>query len=127
VLEREHAEAVIRARCAAETAGDRDTWSSLFAPDGSLEQIGTSPAKGFEALGAFFDANVAPLDMHLHEVAAPIVVAEQTIAFCAYQVGRGADQVVLDRAVDHFAFDDDGRVRAVRAFVDVGSTRPDPA
>jgi hypothetical protein len=54
VVAREHAEEVIAAFCAAETAGDRDAWLALFAPDA------------------------------------------------------------------------DGRLRSVRAFVDMGATRPDP-
>jgi hypothetical protein len=77
-------------------------------------------------IAAFFEADVAVMDMHLHEIAPPIVVGDEALGFFACHVGRGRERVTLDRIVDHFTFDDDGRIRAVRAFVEMSSTRPDP-
>ena len=69
---------------------------------------------------------------HVEAVIAAFCAAETAgdrdawLALFACHVGRGAQRIVLDRAVDHFEFDDAGRVGAVRAFVDMAATRPDP-
>jgi ketosteroid isomerase-like protein len=122
----EHVAQVITSFCAAETDGDREAWLALLAPDASLEEVGSAPIVGVDRLGAFFDATVAPLDLHLYEIAPPIVLGDEALAFFACHVGHGADRLTLDRIVDHFVFDAEGRIRAVRAFADVGAIRADP-
>ena len=45
----EHARQVIATYCTAETAKDRSTWLSLFAPDATLEEVGTPAVRGLDA------------------------------------------------------------------------------
>ena len=124
----EHADQVIEAFCAAESSGDRAAWLSLFAPDANLEEVGSATPGpcGLDALGEFFDETVAPLDMHLRPTARPIVTGDEALAFFEAHVGHGAERLALDRLVDHFVFDGEGRIVAVRAFMDLSATRSDP-
>jgi steroid Delta-isomerase len=126
VVAPEHVEHVVERFCRAESGKDRDTWLSLFGPDATLQEVGSPVARGIDALGAFFDASVAPLDLELRPTGAPIVAGDEAMVFLEARVGRGADRIVLDRVVDHFVFDGDGRLAAVRAFIDLAATRADP-
>ncbi len=63
----EHAQQVIETYCKAESAKDRDTWLSLFAPDATHEDpVGAPVNRGIEAIGAFFDAGAGQMDLDLH-------------------------------------------------------------
>jgi steroid delta-isomerase len=126
-ITRGHVEQVVARYCTAETSKDRPTWLSLFARDATVEEADGRKFVGVEALGAFFDASVAHLDIDLHETAPPIVVAGEALAFLEAHLGHGADRTVLAPIVDHFVFDGDGRISSVRAFYDVAGARPDPA
>jgi len=71
----EHAQQVIETYCKAESAKDRDTWLSLFAPDATHEDpVGAPVNRGIEAIGAFFDAGAGQMDLDLHQTAPPVVV-----------------------------------------------------
>jgi len=97
----EHVEQVVKTYCLAESAKDRDTWLSLFAPDAVHEDpVGAPVNRGVEAIGAFFDAGAGQMDLDLHATAAPIV--------------------------DHMVFDGDGRIASLRAFFDPAGIAPDP-
>jgi len=58
----EHARQAIETYCTAETAKDRDTWLSLFAPEATHEDpVGAPANRGLDAIGAFFDpAGIVP-------------------------------------------------------------------
>jgi steroid Delta-isomerase len=124
----EHARQVVETYCTAETAKDRDTWLSLFAPDATHEDpVGAPVNRGLDAIGAFFDAGAGQMDLDLHTTGAPIVVGNEALAFLEVHVGTGADRLLLGPIVDHMVFGDDGKIVALRAFFDVTGTRPDPA
>ena len=124
----ERAQHVIETYCKAETAKDRDTWLSLFAPDATHEDpVGAPVNRGVDAIGAFFDASAARMDLDLHPTSPPIVVGDEALAFLEVHVGNGDERMVLAPIVDHFVFDDDGRITALRAFFDPAGIRPDPA
>jgi steroid delta-isomerase len=124
----EHAQRVIEIYCTAESAKDRNTWLSLFAPDATHEDpVGAPVNRGLDAIGAFFDASAAKMDLDLHTTAAPIVVDDEALAFLEVHVGHGAERMVLAPIVDHLVFDDQGRITALRAFFDPAGVRPDPA
>ncbi len=123
----EHAKQVIETYCTAETAKDRDTWVSLFAPDATHEDpVGAPVTRGVEAIGAFFDASPGQMDLDLHPTAEPIVVGNEVLAFLEVHIGAGADRLVLRPIVDHFVFGDDGKIVALRAFFDPAGITPDP-
>jgi steroid delta-isomerase len=123
----EHVEQVVKAYCTAESAKDRATWLSLFAPDAVHEDpVGAPVNRGLEAIGAFFDASAAGMDLDLHSTAAPIVVGDEALAFLEVHVGHGAERLVLSPIVDHMVFDDEGRIVSLRAFFDPAGITPDP-
>lgn len=123
----EHAQQVIEDYCTAESAKDRETWLSLFAPDATHEDpVGAPVNRGLDAIGAFFDAGAGQMDLDLHSTAAPIVVGDEALAFLEVHVGHGAERMLLSPIVDHLVFDADGRIAALRAFFDPAGLRPDP-
>lgn len=123
----EHARQVIETYCKAETAKDRDAWLSVFTPDATHEDpVGAPPNRGYEAMGAFFDAGAGQMDLDLHTTAPPIVVANEALAFLEVHIGHGPERMVLGPIVDHMVFGDDGRITALRAFFDPAAIRPDP-
>src|ERR1700760_2466259 len=123
----EHARQVIETYCAAETAKDREAWLSCFTPDATHEDpVGAPPNRGYEAMGAFFDAGPAVMDLDLHTTAPPIVVANEALAFLEVHIGHGPERMVLEPIVDHMVFGEDGRITALRAFFDPSGIRPDP-
>jgi steroid delta-isomerase len=122
-----HAQQVIETYCKAESAKDRDTWLSLFAADATHEDpVGAPVNRGHDAIGAFFDASAAKMDLDLHTTAPPVVVGDEALAFLEVHVGHGAERMLLSPIVDHLVFDDDGLISALRAFFDPAGIRPDP-
>jgi steroid delta-isomerase len=123
----EHVRSVIDRYCAAEADKDRDAWLGLFAPDATQEDpVGAPANKGHAALGAFFDATAAKMDIALSPTAPPIVAGNEGIAFLQAHIGTGPERVLLAPIVEHLVFDDDGLITSVRAFFDPASARPDP-
>jgi steroid Delta-isomerase len=123
----EHVEQVVKTYCTAESAKDRETWLSLFAPDASHEDpVGAPVNRGIDAIGAFFDAGAGQMDLDLHATAAPIVVGDEALVFLEVHVGHGTERLVLAPIVDHMVFDGDGRIVSLRAFFDPAGITPDP-
>jgi steroid Delta-isomerase len=123
----EHVEQVVKTYCTAESAKDRETWLSLFAPDAVHEDpVGAPVNRGVEAIGAFFDAGAGQMDLDLHATAAPIVVGDEALVFLEVHVGHGTERLVLAPIVDHMVFDGDGRIVGLRAFFDPAGISPDP-
>jgi steroid Delta-isomerase len=123
----EHVEQVVKTYCLAESAKDRDTWLSLFAPDAVHEDpVGAPVNRGVEAIGAFFDAGAGQMDLDLHATAAPIVVGDEALVFLEVHVGHGSERLVLAPIVDHMVFDGEGRIASLRAFFDPAGIAPDP-
>src|SRR4051794_16708627 len=117
----------VQAYCTAQAAKDRATCPSLFAPDAAPQgPVGAPVNRGLEAIGAFFDASAAGMDLDLHSTAAPIVVGDEALAFLEVHVGHGAERLVLSPIVDHMVFDDEGRIVSLRAFFDPAGITPDP-
>jgi steroid delta-isomerase len=110
---------VARAAMAAVMAGDRAAWLAGFAADAVLEDpVGQPPRRGREEIGAFWDVGIAGLDSvrfevrRIHEAPAEAVaLADITI------VAPGGATATYD-AVLHYALDDTGAVRSLRAFWD---------
>src|SRR3954469_22358078 len=102
MLTPEHAQQVIETYCKAESAKDRDTWLSLFAPDATHEDPVVAPVnRGIEALAAFFDAGAGQMDLGMPQPAPPVVVGDEALAFLEVHVGHGGERMLLSPIVDH--------------------------
>jgi steroid delta-isomerase len=123
----EHVRDVVDRYCKTEADKDRDAWLALFAPDATQEDpVGAPVNRGHDALGAFFDATAAKMDIALSPTAPAIVAGNEAIAFLQVHIGSGAERVLMAPIVEHFVFDDDGLITSLRAFLDPASARPDP-
>ncbi len=99
---------------------------ALWAPDGVLEDpVGTPEHQGIDAIAAFWDS--------ARELADRIVLKPQRVHIAGDQaamvfeinahVGGGG---MLIEAVDIMHFDDEGRLRSVRAYWDMAEAQPLP-
>jgi len=123
----EHVRDVVDRYCKAEADKDREGWLALFAPDAIQEDpVGAPANRGHEALGAFFDATAAKMDIALSATAPPIVAGDEAIAFLQVHIGSGAERILLAPIVEHLVFDEAGLITSLRAFLDPASARPDP-
>lgn len=122
----DHIRAAITAYCTAETAKDIPGWVGLFAEDATHEDpVGAPVTRGRATLEEFF-TGVCGFDLELFETAPPIVCNNEAIAYLAVRVGTGADRQLLEPIVDHFVFDTDGKIKALRTFFESDRMRPDP-
>jgi steroid delta-isomerase len=123
----EHVSDVVDRYCKAEADKDREAWLALFAPDATQEDpVGAPANRGHEALGTFFDATAAKMDIALSQTAPPIVAGDEAIAFLQVHIGAGPERVLLAPIVEHLVFDGSGLITSLRAFLDPASARPDP-
>jgi steroid delta-isomerase len=123
----DHVQDVVKRYCRAEADKNREAWLELFAPDATQEDpVGAPVNQGHAALGAFFDATAAKMDVALRPTAPPIVAGREAIVFLQVHIGSGTERVLLAPIVEHLVFDDDGRITALRAFLDPASAFPDP-
>ena len=123
----EHVRDVVDRYCKAQADKDRVAWLALFAPDATQEDpVGAPVHQGHEALGAFFDATAAKMDIVLSATAPPIVAGNEAIAFLQVHIGSGSERVLLAPIVEHLVFDEAGLITSIRAFLDPASARPDP-
>lgn len=120
--------ATARRAMAAVTAGDRAAWLDCYDDDAVLEDpVGGSPLdpdgaglRGRAALEGFWDLVVAPNDFAFELTSAHGCGAEA--ALVATVRGRYATgATVTYDGVFVYAVGDDGRIRSVRAFWDIGA------
>ena len=112
--------AAVHAYVDACACGDAGAAAALFADDASVEDpIGSSPHVGKEAIRAFYTSSMATgATLHL---AGPVRVAAAHAAF-AMQVRLHWDgkDMAID-VIDTFAFDDAGKVTAMKAYFGPGN------
>ena len=121
----EHVQQVIETYCKAESAKDRDTWLSLFAPDATHEDpVGTPVNRGIEAIGAFFDAGAGPDGPRPARHRAADRRRRRGARVPRGARGHGAERLLLSPIVDHMVFDGDGRIVGLRAFFDPAASAP---
>lgn len=116
----EQMEAAVRAYVAAFDAGDADRAAAIFADDAVVEDpIGSPPRIGKAAIRQFYAESMATgAKLHL---AGPIRVATAHAAF-AMQVRLHWDgkDMAID-VIDTFAFDDEGKVKEMKAYFGPGN------
>jgi len=117
--------ATVDAYCAAFSAGDRDAYVALFAPDAWIEDpVGTPRHEGHEAIGTFFDLSSAMAESIELRQTGPVRVAAGECAFpmqARPMIGGGTYMVDI---IDVMTFDDAGKITTMRAFWDPAEMRP---
>ncbi len=109
--------AAVNTHLRATTEGNREEWLAIWADDAEVEDpVGSPPHRGIEAIGGPFWAmsrNAAPKLTLLEEV---IVCGNEAIAIMQAEVGPESSRITLKPVVDHFTFDDAGKITRMRAF-----------
>jgi steroid delta-isomerase len=114
-----HAEqmiAAIETYCRAETEKDRDTWLALFA-EGIVHEdpVGVATRTGIEGVSQLWEMIVAG-DVDLRLTDDVIVCGNEAIALMSCETGPADARRKTGPIVDHFTFDDDGKIVTLRAF-----------
>jgi steroid delta-isomerase len=99
------------------SADDREGWLALFADDAVVEDPVGSPArKGRNEIGAFWDEVHARLDSaSVRMTQGPAVCGLEAAWAFELEVHAGEFTVKL-LIIDNGTFDEDGRIRSIRAF-----------
>lgn len=109
--------AAVQTHCRAQTEGDYDAWIAIWTDDAVVEDpVGAPPHRGIETLGTTFWAmsrNAAPR-LTLNEDV--IVCGHEAIAIMTAEVGPADNRRTLSPVIDHFTFDEAGKVTGMRAF-----------
>lgn len=113
---RERITAAIQEYCRAETEKDKPAWLALFAENVVHEDpVGNRPNKGLEMVSAFWDG-FQPLNLELRLTAPVIVCGNEAVAVMACKAGPSDARMEVAPIIDHFVFDDAGKITSVRAF-----------
>lgn len=115
----------VDAYLAAFSAADKDAYVACFAGGARVEDpVGTPVHEGADAIGAFFTMSSSMADSIELRLTGPVRVAAGECAFPmqARPVIGGAVHVV--DIIDVMAFDDLGKITAMRAFWDPATLRP---
>jgi len=111
--------------CAAFTAGDRDAYVGLFAPDAWVEDpVGTPRHEGHEGIGTFFDGARGMAEVIELRLTGPVRVAAGECAFPMQARPRLGDTTFAVDIIDVMTFDDEGRITTMRAFWDPAEMHP---
>jgi steroid delta-isomerase len=102
---------------AAFSAGDREGWLDLFAPDATVEDpVGTDVCKGRDEIGAFWDQSQSMTDAVTLQLVQGPGGNEREIAFAMEAHAQIGDTTMVVPTIDVMTFDDDGRITSQRAF-----------
>lgn len=117
MADREAMVAAVKTHLSATSSGNRDEWIEIWAEDAAVEDpVGAPPHKGIEAIGGTFwgmSRNAAPKLTLLEDV---IVCGNEAIAIMQAEVGPEGGRITLKPVVDHFTFNEAGKVLKMRAF-----------
>jgi len=105
------------------TAGDREGWLDLFAPDATVEDpVGTPIKRGRDAIGEFWDSTRGAIEIALKMVQGPGVRGNEA-AWAMEAHTKLGDSSIIAPTIDVMTFDDDGRITVMRAFWSEGDAR----
>lgn len=117
MAEREAMIAAVHTHLRATTEGNRDEWLAIWAENAAVEDpVGYGRIEGFDAIRDVFwprSRNAAPRLTLLEDV---IVCGNEAIAIMSAEVGPEGQRRLLKPVVDHFVFDEAGKVAGMRAF-----------
>ena len=99
------------------SAGDREAWLALFADDAVVEDpVGAPPRTGRDQIAAFWDEIHARLDEATVKMTQGPAVCGLEAAWAFELLVRAGEHTVRLEIIDHGTFDEDGRIRSIRAF-----------
>ena len=99
------------------SANDRDGWLALFAVDAVVEDpVGAPARKGREEIGAFWDEIHARLDQATVRMTQGPAVCGLEAAWAFQLEVKAGEYTVQLEIIDHGIFDEEGRIRSIRAF-----------
>lgn len=107
------------------SAGDREAWLALFAPDATLEDpVGSDVCKGRDEIGAFWDRSRSLTDsITLHLVQGPGGNDHEAAFAMEAHAEMGGNAMVIP-TIDVMTFDEDGLITAQRAFWSAAAITP---
>jgi steroid delta-isomerase len=110
--------AAVKTHCRGVSDGTFDEWVRIWADDVVIEDpVGSTPYRGIEAVRTTFWTtvqNAAPRMTLKEDV---LVCGKEAIAVMSVVVGPEGNQRTLSPVVDHFTFDDAGKITSMRAFM----------
>lgn len=117
MLSREHMVWAVEEYCRAETENDRDAFIDLFADDIKHEDPvgGDRVTIGKENMYGFWDS-IQHFNVEVTLRAPVIVCANEAIALLKAVVGPDDNRTEMNLIVDHFVFNEEGKMKSVRAF-----------
>jgi steroid Delta-isomerase len=105
--------------CRAESSKDKTAWLALFSEVVRHEDpVGTHVNIGMEKLAAFWDT-FQSLDVELSLTEPLIICGNEAIAHVSARLGPPGNRREMPRIIDHFVFDENGKITSVRAFFEV--------
>lgn len=106
----------IQTYCRAESEQDRSAWFALFSEDIVHEDpVGVAERRGLHELESLW-AMAQAGRVNLQLLADVIVCGNEAIAIMAAETGPEGNRRKTAPIVDHFVFDDAGKITSVRAF-----------
>lgn len=108
----------IQAHCTTLSEHDKDGWLSLWADDAVLEDpVGVDIFRGLDAIATTFWGMVDSLSpMKLWLERDVIVCGNEAIGILFGVVTQQGELTKVGPIVDHFTFNDDGKIQSMRAF-----------
>ena len=118
VADRERMIAAVETHCRASSEGDKEAWMKIFADDVVIEDPAGSGAiyRGIEAVSTAFWERSQGAKPRLQLTEEVIVSGKEAIAILSAEVGPENDRRKLAPIVDHFIFNEAGKVTSMRAF-----------
>lgn len=106
------------------SAGDREGWLALFAPDATMEDpVGTELKHGRDEIGVFWDESRSLADqIELKMVQGPAVIGNEA-AWAMEAHAQSGDMRMVIGTIDVMTFGDDGRITTMRAFYRPGDAQ----
>ena len=107
------------------SAGDKEAYVGLFAEGATLEDpVGGEVHQGIEAIRAFWDMTREMTPTIELVITGPVRVAGAEAAFPGEARPSLGDTPMAVPVIDTLAFDDDGKITALRAFWDFAALHP---
>ena len=107
------------------SAGDKEAYVGLFAEGATLEDpVGGEVHQGIEAIRAFWDMTREMTPTIELVITGPVRVAGAEAAFPGEARPSLGDTTMAVPVIDTLAFDEDGKITALRAFWDFADLRP---
>ena len=107
----------VKTHCRGQTEGDLEAWLPIWADDVVIEDpVGAAIYRGIDEVRATFWPQAQNANVRLWLEADVITCGNEAMAICAAEVGPEGERRRLGPIVDHFTFDEAGKIMRMRAF-----------